>query len=69
MHIAKNMEIIFIAALALASASALAEAAVPHHRAVAVANAALSVPATAPMAVVTITGKRLNAAQKAAMAL
>ena len=32
MNIAKNMEIIFIAALALVSASTLANAAVPSHR-------------------------------------
>lgn len=63
MNIAKNMEIIFIAALALASATSLASAAVPAHRSSAPA-ASHAAPA-APMTVVTITGKRLSAAQKA----
>lgn len=63
MNIAKNMEVIFIAALALASATSLAHAAVPAHRGNApVAQQAVS---AAPMQVVTITGKRLSAAQKA----
>lgn len=63
MNIAKNMEVIFIAALALASATSLAHAAVPAHR----SNAPLAQQAVsaAPMIVVTITGKRLSAAQKA----
>jgi hypothetical protein len=65
MNIAKNMEVIFIAALALASATGLAHAAGPAHRSVnVVAQQAVS---AAPMAVVTITGKRLSAAQKAAL--
>lgn len=65
MNIAKNMEVIFIAALALASATSLAHAAVPAHRVInPVVQQAVSV---APMAVVTITGKRLSAAQKAAL--
>jgi hypothetical protein len=64
MNIAKNMEIIFIAALALASATSLANAAAQtHHRAT--SPAALHTEAAVPMAVVTITGKRLSAAQKA----
>lgn len=65
MNIAKNMEVIFIAALALASATGLAHAAVPaRHVANPVVQQAVAV---APMAVVTITGKRLSAAQKAAL--
>lgn len=65
MNIAKNMEVIFIAALALASASTLAHAAVPAHRAAhPLVQHGVS---AAPMAVVTITGKRLSAAQKAAL--
>ena len=65
MNIAKNMEVIFIAALALASATGLAHAAVPARNvANPVVQQAVSV---APMAVVTITGKRLSAAQKAAL--
>ena len=76
MNVAKHMEMIFVAAVALASASALASVAVPAH-----SRATLSAPASAkanvnsvvreaaaaPMAVVTITGKRLSAAQKAAL--
>jgi hypothetical protein len=63
MNIAKNMEIIFIAALALASVTSLASAAVPARRAV--SPGVLQAQAAAPMTVVTITGKRLSAAQKA----
>ena len=64
MNIAKNMEIIFIAALALASATGLANAAaLPRHRAA--SPAVLHLEPALPMTVVTITGKRLNAAQKA----
>ncbi len=64
MNIAKNMEIIFIAAVALVAATGLAEAAAPaYHR----ATAPIVQPTVAavPMTVVTITGKRLSAAQKA----
>ncbi|MFL6708436.1 MAG: hypothetical protein ACJ8HI_09535 [Massilia sp.] len=68
MNIAKNMEIIFIAALALVSASTLANAAVPSHRAAPAAAVTLTVsPPATTMAVVTITAKRLSAAQKAAL--
>jgi hypothetical protein len=63
MNIAKNMEVIFITALALASVTTLASAAAPAHRTL--APAVQQVDATAPMAVVTITAKRLTAAQKA----
>ncbi|MET0857149.1 MAG: hypothetical protein ABWY27_10405 [Telluria sp.] len=63
MNIAKNMEIIFIAALALASATSLANAAAPAHRSA--AAAALQAAPMAQMTVVTITGKRLSTAQKA----
>jgi hypothetical protein len=71
MNIAKNMEIIFVGALALASASTLAHAAVPARQAV-IAQVATTVVhntarAAAPMTVVTITAKRLSAAQKAAL--
>ena len=68
MNIAKHMELIFIAALALVSASTLANAAVPTHRAMPAAAPIIQVTHdAAPMAVVTITGKRLSAAQKAAL--
>lgn len=63
MNIAKHMELIFIAALALASASSLAHAAMPTQRAG--VPATLQAARTAPMTVVTITAKRLTAAQKA----
>jgi hypothetical protein len=71
MNIAKHMEFIFIGAIALVSASTLANAAVPAQRAVTMlstsqVHAAVQAPATS-MAVVTITGKRLSAAQKAAL--
>ncbi|HEU5435996.1 MAG TPA: hypothetical protein VFU95_06225 [Telluria sp.] len=75
MNIAKHMEVIFIAALALVSASTLANAAVPTHRMVQLAasapaahvNHAAPIAGSTPMAVVTITAKRLSAAQKAAL--
>lgn len=63
MNIAKNMEVIFIAALALASVTSLANAAVPARHGV--SPVAQQVQSAAPMTVVTITGKRLSAAQKA----
>ena len=63
MNIAKNMEIIFIVALALVSATSLANAAAPAHRTA--SPVALHAEPAAPMTVVTITGKRLSAAQKA----
>ena len=63
MNIAKNMEVIFIVALALVCATGLASAAAPAHRSA--ASVVLQSATAAPMAVVTITGKRLTAAQKA----
>ena len=61
MNIAKNMEAVFIAAIALVAATSIATAAVPvHHKAVAAA-----VPLVGKMQVVTIVGKRLSAAEKA----
>lgn len=63
MNIAKNMDIIFLVALALVSATSLASAAVPAHRST--APVALHSASALPMTVVTITGKRLSAAQKA----
>lgn len=72
MNAAKHMEIIFIAALALASVSTLAGASVPTHRSAPGASMvhtrgiAATAP-VAPMAVVTITAKRLSTAQKAAL--
>ena len=65
MNIAKNMEAIFIAAVVLAGAASFATAAVP---AAASAPAATAAVKPAPMPVVTITAKRLSAAEKAALA-
>ncbi|MGZ8290337.1 MAG: hypothetical protein ACXW2U_19310, partial [Telluria sp.] len=66
MNIAKNMEAIFIAAVALASVTTLATASAPAHRfePAPVVQAA----SDANMTVVTITGKRLSAAEKAQLA-
>jgi hypothetical protein len=63
MNIAKNMEAIFIAAVVLAGAASMATAAVP---VLTVSNVAKT--STADMQVVTITAKRLSAAEKAALA-
>ncbi|MES2321589.1 MAG: hypothetical protein V4633_04950 [Pseudomonadota bacterium] len=64
MNIAKNMEVIFVAAIALIGATSLATAAANDR--VAVAPVAVSVDAKMP--VVTVTAKRLTAAEKAASA-
>ena len=63
MNIEKNMEVIFITALALASVTSLASAAAPAHRTL--TPLVQQADAPAQMTVVTITGKRLTAAQKA----
>ena len=63
MNIAKNMEAIFVAAIVVISATSFATAAVPAiHAAPAVVKAD-----AAKMQVVTITAKRLTAAEKAAL--
>ncbi|HAT32018.1 MAG TPA: hypothetical protein DCW29_14530, partial [Janthinobacterium sp.] len=62
MNIAKNMEIIFVAALVLAGATTLASAAAPKFH----AHAAVS-PVVGEMQTVVIVGKRLSAAEKAAL--
>ncbi|KQV79001.1 hypothetical protein ASD15_20225 [Massilia sp. Root351] len=67
MNIAKNMEAIFIAAVVLAGAASIATAAVPAAPAT-VAKAVKAAPAATAMPVVTITAKRLSAAEKAALA-
>jgi hypothetical protein len=66
MNIAKNMEAIFIATIVLVGATTLATAAVPAHHAAAKSAAAASKNAGA-MQVVTISAKRLTAAEKAAL--
>jgi hypothetical protein len=63
MNIAKNMEAIFVAAIVVISATSFATAAVPAAHA---APAAVKADA-AKMQVVTITAKRLTAAEKAAL--
>lgn len=71
MNIAKNMEAIFIAAIVVAGATTFATAAVPATRAatpVAAPTAAVVAKADAStMQVVTVTAKRLSAAEKAAL--
>lgn len=62
MNIAKNMEVIFVAAIALIGASSLATAASTGAAAQAV------VAAPSKMQVVTIVGKRLSAAEKTRIA-
>jgi hypothetical protein len=68
MNIAKNMETIFLATLVIVGATSFATAAVPKlaHRATAPV-AAVEVKADAAMPVVTVTAKRLSAAEKAAL--
>lgn len=61
MNIAKNMEVIFVTAIALASVTGFATAAVPAFHAARVVAA----PFDGNMQVVTIVGKRLSAAEKA----
>jgi hypothetical protein len=63
MNIAKNMEIIFVAAVAIISMTGLASASVGSHKAAPVEVVKVG---TAPqMMVITVTGKRLSAAEKA----
>ena len=66
MNIAKNMEAIFLAAIALASVTTFATASTPAQRID--APAYVQAAADTGMTVVTITGKRLTAAEKAALA-
>lgn len=65
MNIAKNMEIIFVAATVLAAATSFATAA--DTAAAPAAPAAKVAVAGAKMQVVTVTAKRLSAAEKAAL--
>ncbi|MYN19294.1 hypothetical protein GTP81_21350 [Rugamonas sp. FT107W] len=67
MNIAKNMEAIFVAAIVVASATSFATAAVPAlHTAASVAAVAAKAD-TSKMQVVTVSAKRLTAAEKAAL--
>lgn len=65
MNIAKNMEIIFVAAAVIAAATSFATAA-PAPAAPA-AKIAVAASADGKMPVVTVTAKRLTAAEKAAL--
>lgn len=61
MNIAKHMEAVFIAAIAVVAATSFATAAVPaHHKA-----SAAAAPFVGKMQVVRIVGKRLSAVEKA----
>lgn len=64
MNVLKNMEIIFVVAAVLATATSFATAGVPS---AAPQKAAVVATADSKMQVVTITGKRLSAAEKAAL--
>ena len=65
MNIAKNMEIIFVAAIALVSMTGIATAAVDARPPAPVEVVKVG---TAPeMIVITVTGKRLSAAEKSAL--
>ncbi len=63
MNIAKNMEVIFVAALGLISATSFATASVPAR-----AQAVSAAPTEATMQVVTVSAKRMTVAEKAASA-
>jgi hypothetical protein len=68
MNIAKNMEIIFVAASLIAAATSLATAAdTSAAPAAAIAKVAVVTQADVKMPVVTVTAKRLTAAEKAAL--
>ncbi len=75
MNIAKNMEAIFVAAIVVASAASFATAAVPAARVTAPIATTVSAPVvkllakadTSAMQVVTVSVKRLSAAEKAAL--
>ncbi len=67
MNIAKNMEAIFLAAIALVSVTGLATASGPADVASRAPLSAVA-PDAAPMQIVTVSAKRLSAAEKAAAA-
>jgi hypothetical protein len=66
MNIAKNMEVIFLSAVALIGAAGFAHATVPSAKHAAPAAVAAKA-STAAMPVVTVSAKRLTAAEKAAL--
>lgn len=63
MNIAKNMELIFVAAIAVVSMTGMATASSAAHKVAPVE--VVKVGAAPEMMVITITGKRLSAAEKA----
>ena len=65
MNIAKNMESIFVAALVVISATSFATASAPAPRLA--AASAVQAGADASMTVVTVSAKRLSAAEKASL--
>ncbi|OFA09002.1 hypothetical protein [Duganella phyllosphaerae] len=68
MNIAKNMEAVFIATAIIAGATSLATASTPAPRIfIAADNVAAQTANAVAMQVVTITAKRLTAAEKAAL--
>ena len=67
MNIAKNMEAIFVAAIVVASATSFATAAVPAIHSAAPVAAVAAKADTSKMQVVTVSAKRLTAAEKAAL--
>ena len=70
MNVAKNMEVIFFAAIALISATSFATASadVAAGRSASVSVSVSPVAAPAKMQVVTVSAKRMSAAEKAASA-
>ena len=64
MNIANNMEAIFFAAIAVIGATSVAHADAPLARSA--PAAVVSVATSAPMQVVTVSAKRMTAAEKAA---
>ncbi|MBW3508723.1 hypothetical protein [Janthinobacterium sp. NKUCC06_STL] len=68
MNIAKNMEAIFVAIIAIAAATSLATAAVPKFRAAPAPIAAITASAgQVTMHTVYVSAKRLSAEEKAAL--
>ncbi|KAB0326921.1 hypothetical protein ACWYXK_01085 [Janthinobacterium lividum] len=68
MNIAKNMEAIFVAIIAIAAATSLATAAVPKFRAAPAASVTFVASADqATMHTVYVSAKRLSAEEKAAL--
>ena len=63
MNVLKNMEAVFLVALALASVTSYASAAIPEARAAHAAQ--ISVAGEAKIAVVKVSAKRMTAAEKA----